>query len=79
MVTICHTALDTWANVTVECKVPPVITCPADATIHCDWAIEKFVSSSATKSIAGVDFRRQAYLKHMEYVPIQKYSSETEK
>ncbi|MBL0099003.1 MAG: hypothetical protein IPP49_02265 [Saprospiraceae bacterium] len=49
---------DTWANVKVECKVPPVITCPADATIHCDWAIEKFVSSSATKSIAGVDFQK---------------------
>jgi hypothetical protein len=47
---------DTWANVKVECKVPPVITCPADATIHCDWAIEKFVSSSATKSVEGVDF-----------------------
>ncbi|MBK8669606.1 MAG: hypothetical protein IPN89_09120 [Saprospiraceae bacterium] len=49
---------DTWANVKVECKVPPVITCPADATIHCDWAIEKFVSSSATKSVVGVDFKK---------------------
>jgi len=30
---------ETWAIVEVECKVPPVITCPPNTTIYCDWAI----------------------------------------
>jgi len=30
---------ETWAIIEVECKVPPVITCPPNTTIYCDWAI----------------------------------------
>ncbi len=29
-----------WAYVKVEDKLPPVISCPADATIYCDWGID---------------------------------------
>ncbi len=36
-----------WANVRVDCKIPPVITCPADATIYCDWAIPTNVANGA--------------------------------
>ncbi|MBK9736814.1 MAG: hypothetical protein IPO92_18385 [Saprospiraceae bacterium] len=56
---------DTWANVKVECKIPPIITCPADKTIYCDWAIQTNVQSGTpgtdnTKAIAvtGVDFTK---------------------
>ena len=34
---------DTWAYVKVECKLPPIITPPADATITCDWPLTKSV------------------------------------
>jgi len=54
---------DTWSFIKVECKVPPVISCPADATIFCDWAIETNPQQgtsgqaiSSAKSIDGVDF-----------------------
>jgi len=54
---------ETWADVRVECKVPPVITCPADATIFCDWAIDTNPQQgtpgqaiSAAISIDGKDF-----------------------
>jgi hypothetical protein len=46
---------ETWAFVKVESKVPPVITCPADATIHCDWAIE---TRTASTPVAGIDFTK---------------------
>jgi hypothetical protein len=35
-----------WSYVKVESKSPPVITCPPDATIYCDWAIPTNVSST---------------------------------
>jgi hypothetical protein len=44
-----------WSYVKVEAKVPPVIVCPDDATIHCDWAIETRTTST---SIAGIDFSK---------------------
>ena len=37
---------DSWAFVKVECKLPPVITPPADATVYCDWPIEKNLSTT---------------------------------
>ncbi|MBK9152337.1 MAG: T9SS type A sorting domain-containing protein [Saprospiraceae bacterium] len=46
---------ETWAFVKVEQKVPPVLTCPPDATIHCDWAIQ---TSTTERSIDGVDFTK---------------------
>ncbi|MBK7806150.1 MAG: T9SS type A sorting domain-containing protein [Saprospiraceae bacterium] len=56
---------ETWADVRVECKVPPVITCPADATIFCDWAIDQNPQQgtpgqaiSSAISIDGKDFTK---------------------
>ncbi len=46
---------DTWSYVKVESKSPPVITCPADATIYCDWAIE---TSTTHTSVNGKDFTK---------------------
>jgi len=54
---------ETWADVRVECKVPPVILCPADATIFCDWAIDTNPQTgtpgqalSSAIPVAGKDF-----------------------
>ncbi|MBK9149499.1 MAG: T9SS type A sorting domain-containing protein [Saprospiraceae bacterium] len=46
---------ETWAFVKVEQKVPPVITCPPDATIHCDWAIQ---TSTTDRPVTGIDFTK---------------------
>ncbi|MBK9254103.1 MAG: hypothetical protein IPM42_01305 [Saprospiraceae bacterium] len=46
---------ESWAFVKVEAKVPPVITCPEDAFIHCDWAIE---TRTVSTSVAGIDFTK---------------------
>ena len=43
----------TWANVRVDCKIPPVITCPPDATIYCDWAIPSNPQSGSPGSDIG--------------------------
>jgi hypothetical protein len=50
----------TWANVRVEYKVPPQITCPPDMTIYCDWAIDQNpgTSDASAKSIEGFDFTK---------------------
>ena len=32
---------ETWAWVKVEDKLPPTVVCPPDATIHCDWPIDR--------------------------------------
>ncbi len=31
---------ESWTFVKVEDKLPPIIACPADATIYCDWGID---------------------------------------
>jgi len=56
---------ETWADVRVECKVPPVILCPADATIFCDWAIDQNPQQgtpgqaiSSAISVNGKDFTK---------------------
>ncbi|HMR88442.1 MAG TPA: HYR domain-containing protein [Saprospiraceae bacterium] len=54
---------DSWVNVKVEFKAAPVITCPADATIYCDWAIPTNPQNgtpgsinNAAISVSGVEF-----------------------
>jgi Dockerin type I domain len=57
---------ETWADVRVECKVPPVILCPADAVIFCDWAIDTNPVTTGTVgqaniasiSVVGKDFSK---------------------
>jgi uncharacterized repeat protein (TIGR01451 family) len=49
---------ESWTIVKVESKTPPQIICPGPATVQCDQLIETFESSSATKSVIGVDFSR---------------------
>jgi hypothetical protein len=46
---------DSWAFVKVECKLPPVITPPADATVYCDWPIE---TSTVWKKVKDADFSK---------------------
>lgn len=54
---------DSWVNVKVEFKAAPVITCPVDATIYCDWAIPTNPQNgtpgainNAAISVNGVEF-----------------------
>ncbi len=54
---------DSWSNVKVEYKTLPVITCPSDATIYCDWAITTNHQNgtpgqvnAAAISVNGIDF-----------------------
>lgn len=50
---------ESWCNVKVECKVPPTIVCPPNATIHCDWPIDKFIGSPTnTKSVDDYNFSK---------------------
>jgi hypothetical protein len=48
---------DSWAFVKVECKLPPVITPPADATVYCDWPIAKNLSTTWLPA-KGFDFSK---------------------
>jgi hypothetical protein len=45
---------ETWSTVRVENNNPPILVCPKDATIFCDWPIE--TSVGVWKSVAGVNF-----------------------
>ncbi|MBK6566019.1 MAG: T9SS type A sorting domain-containing protein [Saprospiraceae bacterium] len=50
---------ESWAYVKVEDKAPPVIQCPPNMTIHCDWAITYSSDlGSGAQSTAGVDFTK---------------------
>ncbi len=46
---------DSWVNVKVEFKAAPVITCPADATIYCDWAIPTNPQNGTPGAINNAD------------------------
>ncbi|MBK7635004.1 MAG: hypothetical protein IPJ13_12505 [Saprospiraceae bacterium] len=45
---------ETWSTIRVENNNPPLLVCPKDATIFCDWPIE--TSVGVWKSVAGVNF-----------------------
>lgn len=50
---------ESWAYVKVEDKAPPVIQCPPNMTIHCDWAITYSSDlGSGAQSTEGVDFTK---------------------
>ncbi len=44
---------ETWTFVKVEDKLPPIISCPSDATIYCDWGID--VSSDFGSGFQNTD------------------------
>ena len=43
---------ETWADIRVENKIPPVLVCPLDATITCDMELNL---STSWKSVEGVN------------------------
>lgn len=48
---------ETWSTIRVENNNPPVLVCPKDATIFCDWPIETNATST-WKAVTGVDFSK---------------------
>ena len=50
---------DSWSFVKVEDKLPPILNCPQDATIYCDWPIELSTDyGSGFQPIEGVNFEK---------------------